>query len=66
MSTATIIEFLKKLLPMDRIAAWILGVITVGLAMFFGAGQQAIKEKYCASANVELPKIEAPVAPTGK
>jgi len=62
MSAATILALLKSILPTKKIGAWILGVLGAALALFMGIKNSDLKETFCASAAVELPKIEV-VAP---
>lgn len=58
MSLATILGFLKAILPTKRIAAWILGVLAAVLALLMGVNSSDLKTQFCANAPVDLPKIE--------
>jgi hypothetical protein len=60
MSMAVVFEFLKKLLPMNKIGAFILGLIGAALALFIGTNNADMKAAYCAAEVVALPKVEAP------
>ncbi len=60
MSTATVLLFLKKLLPMDRIVAFVIGLIATAIIAIAGADGTEVKKKFCES---ELPKIPAVSAP---
>ena len=53
-----VLPVLRGLLPMNKIAAWFLGVLTIVIAGVLGTQGDEIKEKYCA--NADLPKVEAP------
>lgn len=64
MSMATLIQLAKKLLPMARIGAEILGFLTLLVAAVLGASKEDIQAKYCASSLPDMPKIEAPTAPS--
>jgi hypothetical protein len=63
MNIAVVLEFLKKLLPMNKIGGFILGVIGAALAILLGANNADMKAAYCAADAVALPKVEAPVVP---
>lgn len=60
MNTAVILQFIKKLLPMNKIGAFILGLIGAALALILGTQNADLKKQYCASEEVNIPKIEAP------
>lgn len=60
MSTAWIIAFIKSILPTKKIAAWILGIIGAGVALFMGVNNSDLKAQFCASEIVDLPKVEVP------
>lgn len=61
MKLGLILELVKKLLPTKKISAWILGLIAAGIATFVGVNNAELKEEYCSSKPVDLPKVEAPV-----
>jgi hypothetical protein len=58
MNPATIWALLKNILPTKKIGAWILGILGALLALVMGVKNSDLKESFCASAPVELPKIE--------
>lgn len=66
MSIVAIIEFIKKILPWDRIIAWILGLITAALCIFMGANVGEVKKRFCAEDAVVLPSLAAPAVPAAK
>lgn len=65
MNATVIFEFVKKILPMNKIGAFILGVIGAGLALVVGVSNSDLKKSYCEADVVALPKAEvvAPAAP---
>lgn len=64
MNAATIIAVLKKILPMNKIGAFILGVIGAGLALLLGTQSADLKASYCAADAVTIPAVvPAPAAP---
>ncbi len=66
MTLATVIAFLKKILPMDRIAAFVLGLIATVLALVMGANPGGMKESFCASALPAIPAVSVPAVPVEK
>lgn len=73
MSALKVWLFIKGFLPWKKIGAYLLGVIGVVVAGVIGVSNTDLKDEYCKSAPVELPKIEAsapavvvPVAPEKK
>jgi hypothetical protein len=65
MNPATIWAFLKNILPTKKIGAWIVGILAAIVALVMGVKNSELKDAFCASAPVELPKIEVqPAAPT--
>jgi len=62
MNTAMVLGFLKKILPMNKIGAFILGVIGAGLALLLGANSADMKTAYCNADAVEVPALVAPAA----
>lgn len=63
MSALKVWLFIKGFLPWKKIGAYLLGVIGVVVAGVIGVSNTDLKDEYCKSAPVELPKIEAPAAP---
>jgi len=54
---------LKALLPTKKIGAWIVGILAAIVALVMGVSNSDLKATFCASAPVELPKIEIAPAP---
>jgi len=63
MSVEMILGFIKAIVPSKKIAAWILGVIGAGLALFMGISNSDLKASFCAADAVVLPAPAAVVAP---
>ncbi len=63
MNLATILTFLKAILPTKKIAAWIVGVIAAAIAVLMGVNNAELKAAYCAGEPVSLPTIAAPATP---
>jgi len=55
MNTAVILAFVKKLLPMNKIGAFILGLIGAALALLIGVSSTDLKTSYCNADAVSLP-----------
>jgi hypothetical protein len=66
MNAAVVIAFIKKVLPMDRIGAFILGLIGAALALFMGVGSGDLKAAYCKAEAVAIPAIAAPAVEPAK
>jgi hypothetical protein len=66
MSIAVVLEFIKKILPMNKIGAFILGLIGAALALLIGVNSSDLKASYCAADAVALPKVVAPVVPSAE
>lgn len=49
---------LRAILPTKKIGAWIVGVFAAFVALVMGVSSEGIKEHFCASPAVEIPKIE--------
>ena len=62
MNAATIMTLLKSILPTKKIGAWILGILGAIVALAMGVKNSDLKDTFCASPAVDLPKIEI-VAP---
>lgn len=60
MNAAVVFEFVKKLLPMNKIGAFILGLIGAAIAVVVGVSNSDLKKSFCEAEVVALPKLEAP------
>lgn len=63
MSLATVLTFLKAVLPTKKISAWIVGILAALVALVMGISNSDLKAQYCASDAVNLPTLPAVVAP---
>ncbi len=66
MNAAAIFALLKKILPMNKIGAFIMGLIGAALAIFLGTQSADLKAAYCAADAVSLPAVEAPATPAAE
>jgi len=62
MNPATILTFLKAILPSKKIGAYLLGLIGAALALFLGVSNSDLKAQFCANEAVNLPAVAAPAA----
>lgn len=58
MNALKIWGILKAILPTKKIGAWIVGILAAVVALVMGVQNKELKDAFCASAPVELPKIE--------
>jgi hypothetical protein len=53
------LKILKAIIPTKRIMAWVLGLITAGLAVLGGLNAPELKDQFCKDVLPEIPKLEA-------
>lgn len=58
-----VLWFVTKLLPKNKIGAWILGVISAALALALGVSSVDLKDSFCRAEAVKLPVEAAPAQP---
>ena len=60
MNAAVVLAFVKRFLPMNKIGAYILGLIAAAMAVFLGVSNSDLKDSFCASAPVSIPAAAVP------
>jgi len=55
--------FLRAILPTKKIGAWIVGILAALVALVMGVKNSDLKDTFCASAPVELRKVEIKEVP---